>query len=196
LLLRSSSSVEGRSSPWDVGVVVREVRPCRTPESVGQGRELRATATTARFLALRPPRAAIAPPHRRRSQSGPNGPRMYWELPTRRRRRYRIPGSGCGVESCAPDARWSQPAQTRYEPTAHCWRNDAVLDGEANARRHPRPIPGSLHEPLGLWIRAARRRRDALVTALDLSLSCHERPRHRTENAPSSAADSQSVLWK
>jgi hypothetical protein len=37
---------------------------------------LRATATTARFLAFFPPRAASFRPHRRRSLSSPKGPRM------------------------------------------------------------------------------------------------------------------------
>ena len=36
----------------------------------------RATAATALFFALRPPRSAIFKPHRRRSQSGPKWPRM------------------------------------------------------------------------------------------------------------------------
>ena len=42
---------------------------------------LRATATTARFLAFFLPRAASASPQRLRSVSGPNGPRMYCAEP-------------------------------------------------------------------------------------------------------------------
>ena len=39
---------------------------------------LRAVATIARFLPLLPPRSARAWPQRRRSQSCPSGPRIYW----------------------------------------------------------------------------------------------------------------------
>ena len=45
-------------------------RACSSTDS------LRATATTARFFAFFRPRAASASPQRRRSVSGPNGPRM------------------------------------------------------------------------------------------------------------------------
>lgn len=53
-------------------------RWCSSTES------LRATATTARFLALFPPRAASFSPCLRRSESSPKGPSRYWALPTKR----------------------------------------------------------------------------------------------------------------
>src|SRR5437660_8729033 len=52
---------------------------------------LRATATTARFLARAPPSAANINPYARRALLGPNGPRMYCAALTSSRRRYASP---------------------------------------------------------------------------------------------------------
>jgi hypothetical protein len=61
-------------------------RPRPSPRAAAGARlSLRATATTARRLPRLPPRAASASPQRRRSVSGPKGPRTYWAAPTSRR---------------------------------------------------------------------------------------------------------------
>ena len=46
----------------------------------------RATATAARFFAFFPPRSHSRSPYRRKSVSAPNGPQIYWALPTRSQR--------------------------------------------------------------------------------------------------------------
>src|SRR2546430_222870 len=63
-----------RASPSGYCAVVRT--PPLTHNRCSSTASFLATATTARFLALFPPRAASFSPQRRRSLSSPKGPRM------------------------------------------------------------------------------------------------------------------------
>ena len=68
---------EGSGRPSRAAFLSGSVRPRRRPQTQKQhALSLRATATTARRLPRFPPRAARARPQRRKSVSGPNGPRM------------------------------------------------------------------------------------------------------------------------
>jgi hypothetical protein len=78
----------------------------------------RATATAARFFAFFPPRSQSRSPYRRRSVSGPKGPKIYWALPTNNRRNIISPAlliPSCGWLSPESSCFGTKP---RYGPTS------------------------------------------------------------------------------
>jgi len=68
--------------PWRSGSYTSPVTQSRCSNTAN----LRATATAALFFAFFPPRSHSRNPYRRKSVSGPNGPRIYCALPTSSRR--------------------------------------------------------------------------------------------------------------
>src|ERR1700747_2492618 len=70
--------VIGENDTWPRGSYTSPLIQSRCSKTAS----FRATATVARFLAFFPPRSHSFFPNRRKSVSGPNGPRMSWALPT------------------------------------------------------------------------------------------------------------------
>src|ERR1700680_3558801 len=64
--------------PWRSGSYTSPL----THRQCSKTASFRATATTARFFALFPPRSQSRNPYRRESVSGPKGPKIYCALPT------------------------------------------------------------------------------------------------------------------
>src|ERR1039458_5915732 len=83
----------------------------------------RATATAALFFAFFPPRSQSRSPYRRRSVSGPNGPKMYCALPTSSLRTIVSPAL------LIPNCGWLSPESScfgtnpRYGPTSRLFAN-------------------------------------------------------------------------
>src|ERR1039458_2017998 len=83
----------------------------------------RATATAALFFAFFPPRSQSFNPYRRRSVSGPNGPKMYCALPTSSLRTIVSPAL------LIPNCGWLSPESScfgtnpRYGPTSRLFAN-------------------------------------------------------------------------
>ncbi len=84
---------------------------------------LRATAIAARFFAFFPPRSHSRNPYRRKSVSGPNGPKIYCALPTSSRRTIVSPAL------LIPNCGWLSPESScfgtnpRYGPTSRLFTN-------------------------------------------------------------------------
>ena len=68
----------GNDTRWCNGSYTSPVTQSRCSKTAS----FRATATAARFFAFFPPRSQSRNPYRRKSVSGPNGPKMYCALPT------------------------------------------------------------------------------------------------------------------
>ena len=64
--------------PWRSGSYTSPL----TQRQCSRTASFRATATAARFFAFFPPRSHNRSPYRRKSVSGPNGPKIYCALPT------------------------------------------------------------------------------------------------------------------
>src|SRR6266576_4532509 len=83
----------------------------------------RATATAALFFAFFPPRSQSRSPYRRKSVSGPNGPKLYCALPTSSRRIIVSPAL------LIPNCGWLSPESScfgtnpRYGPTSRLFTN-------------------------------------------------------------------------
>src|SRR5215469_18350612 len=88
-------------APWRSGSYTSPLTHSRGNRTAN----FRATATAARFFAFFPPRSHSRSPYRRKSVSGPNGPKIYWALPTRSRR------SILSLALLIPNCGWLSPAK-------------------------------------------------------------------------------------
>src|SRR5499425_2147111 len=105
--------------PWRSGSYTSPL----TQRQCSKTASFRATATAARFFAFFPPRSQSRSPYRRKSVSGPNGPKIYCALPTSSLRTIVSP------VLLIPNCGWLSPESScfgtnpRYGPTSRLLAN-------------------------------------------------------------------------